>query len=157
MSETAAAEPTIPIFSDRLTDVLATIFKGEAPNAGRFCGYCFTPVDAERTHCMHCGEALEMFRQLRRRESLVVNGFAYLGLTLAVVIFTAVFYVIFTLEVSVWWYAADTFLLFVLARGLAGLIGGWIGDEVGFRYARRKLAEDWEVYEAERHGGAGEA
>ena len=171
MNEAAAPEATIPIFSERLTDVLDTIFKGEAPNAGRFCGYCFTPVDLERTHCMHCGEAverhppvervpkevLEMFRQLRRRESLVVNGFAYLGLALAVLIFTAVFYVIFTLEVSVWWYAADTLLLFVLARGLAGLIGGWIGDEVGFRYARRKLAEDWQAYEAEHNGGAGDA
>ncbi len=171
MSETAAPEAAIPIFSERLTDVLDTIFKGEAPNAGRFCGYCYTPVDPQRTHCPHCGEAverhtpvervpkevLEMFRQLRRRESLVVNGFAYLGLTLAVVIFTAVFYVIFTLEANVWWYAADTLLLFVLARGLAGLIGGWIGDEVGFRYARRKLAEDWLAYEADRIGAAGKA
>ena len=161
-----AEENTIPIFSERLTAVLDTIFKGEAPNAGRFCGYCFTPLDPKRTQCPHCdsavdefptferlpSEVLEMFRSLRRRESLVVNGFAYLGLATAVVIFIAVFYVIFSRGANVWWYAADTFLLFVLARGLTGLFGGWLGDELGYSYARRKLAEDWAAFEAQRGG-----
>ena len=156
----------IPIFSERLSSVLAAIFKGEAPNVGRFCGYCYTPIGKERTQCPHCSrvvaehppvdriprEVLEMFRQLRRRESLVVNGFAYAGLLSAVAIFIAVFYVLFTIGVNIWWYVFNIVLLFVLSRVLAGLLGGVLGDELGFRYARRKLAEEWQAYELEKAG-----
>ena len=153
-----------PIFSERLTSVLATIFEGKAPNVGRFCGNCYTPIDAQRTRCPHCdqdvaqrppvekvpAEVLAMFRQLRRRESLVVNGFAYVGLFSGVATFIGVFYVLFTVGASVWWYVFDIALLFVLSRVLAGLLGGYIGDEVGYRFARRKLAEEWAVYAAQR-------
>jgi hypothetical protein len=156
------AAPEVPLFSDRLAEVLDTIFRGEAPNAGRFCGYCYTPIDPQRAECPHCGravaehppvekvprEVLEMFRRLRRRESLVVNSLAYAGLLSGVLIFIAVFYVIFTLGASIWWFIFDIALLFVLSRVLAGLLGGFVGDEMGFRYARRKLAEEWAEYEA---------
>ncbi|MCH8025248.1 MAG: hypothetical protein IH866_00510 [Chloroflexi bacterium] len=161
-ARTGAEEP--PIFSARLTAVLDAVFEGKAPNAGRFCGNCYTPIDAQRTRCPHCdqdvtlrppvekvpAEVLAMFRQLRRRESLVVNGFAYVGLFAGVATFIGVFYVLFTVGASVWWYVFDIVLLFVLARVLAGLLGGYIGDEVGYRYARRKLAEDWAAYAEER-------
>ncbi len=162
------AEPEqadIPIFSDRLMTALATMVRGEAPNVGRFCGYCYTPLDPERTQCPHCGhpveerspvervpsEVLEMFRQLRRRESLVVNSFAYLGLGLGVLTFIVIFYVIYTLNASVWWFVFNIIMLFVLSRVLAGLLGGVLGDEVGFRYARRKLVEEWREYEGARN------
>ena len=152
----------VPVFSERLTVVLEEIFNGEAPNVGRFCGNCYTPLDPERTQCPHCDRpvderppvesvprpVLEMFRQLRRRESLVVNSFAYAGLLLGVLIFIAVFYVMFWFGAGVWWYVFNIVLLFVLARGLAGLLGGVIGDDIGYRYARRKLAEDWRAWEA---------
>lgn len=154
----------IPIFSERLSAVLDAIFKGEAPNAGRFCGYCFSPMDPQRTQCPHCGravdthlpvervprEVLAMFRQMRRRESLVVNGFAYLGLLLGVLTFIGVFYLLFTLGANVWWFVFDIALLFVLSRVLAGVLGGVVGDELGYRYARRKLSEEWRGYEAKR-------
>jgi len=152
--------PEIPIFSERLTEVLGRIFGGEAPNAGRFCGYCFTPISSERSHCTHCEEAvadhkpvdsipdpiLKMFKQLRRRESLVVNGFAYVGLFTGVALFIGIFFVLFSTGASVWWYVFDIVFLFVSARVLAGLLGGYIGDEVGYSYARRKLVEDWDAY-----------
>ena len=163
----ATTEPVAgetPIFSERLTSVLGTIFDGKAPNAGRFCGNCYTPIDAARTRCLHCDqdveqrppvekvpqEVLAMFRQLRRRESMVVNGFAYIGLFSGVATFIGVFYVLFTVGAGVWWYVFDIALLFVLSRVLAGLLGGYVGDEVGYRFARRKLAEEWSAYAAER-------
>jgi hypothetical protein len=95
-------------------------------------------------------EVLLMFRQLRRRESLVVNSYAYAGLLLAVAIFIGAFSVVFFRSGSIWWYAGVTALLFVLARVLPGLVGGYWGDQVGYRYARRKLAEDWAAWRAER-------
>ena len=161
-----AEEPAadVPIFSERLSAVLGDVFDGKAPNAGLFCGHCYTPIDQSRAACAQCGhstqerapvqrvpdEVLEMFRLLRRRESLVVNSFAYAGLLSAVLIFVGLFYVLFTTGANVWWYVFDIVLLFVLARVLAGLLGGYVGDEVGFRYARRKLAEEWAEYEAGR-------
>ncbi len=152
--------PDIPVFSDRLTEVLTLVFKGEAPNAGRFCGNCFTPISSDRAQCAHCEQAvadyqpvdsvpdpiLMMFKQLRRRESLVVNGFAYVGLFSGVALFIGIFYILFSTGANVWWYVFDIVLLFVSARALAGILGGWIGDEVGYKYARRKLAEDWDAY-----------
>ncbi len=154
----------MPLFSERLSTALDAILKGEAPNAGRFCGHCYTPMDPQRRQCPHCArsvahhppvdavprEVLLMFRQLRRRESLVVNGFAYAGLLLGVLIFIGVFAVIFFSGAGIWWYVVDIVLLFVLSRVLAGVLGGVVGDELGYRYARRKLAEDWAAYEAGR-------
>ena len=158
-----AEVPSVPVFSHRLTTVLDNIFKGEAPNAGRFCGYCFTPINAERQQCQHCDALvadhkpvdgipdaiLAMFKQLRRRESLIVNGFAYLGLFTGVAIFIGIFIVLFSTGANFWWYVFNIVLLFVLARVLAGILGGYVGDELGYKYARRKLVEDWEAYAEE--------
>ena len=95
----------LPVFSERLSTILEDMVKGEAPNAGRFCGNCYTPIDPQRLQCAQCGQPVEkrppvqrvpdevllMCRSKRRRESLVVNGFAYAGLLLAVVIFIGAF------------------------------------------------------------------
>jgi hypothetical protein len=159
-----AAAPDVPVFSDRLTEVLAAVFKGEAPNVGRFCGYCYTPIDAARVHCPHCmkstadyppvekvpPDVLEMFRKLRRRESMIVNSFAQLGIFLGVMSFVGLFYFHFLNDVSVWWYVFDVALLFVLSPVLAGVIGGYFGDHYAYRFARRKLADEWRVFEAAR-------
>ena len=167
--EGAAQQTTddLPVFSERLSAILEDMVKGEAPNAGRFCGNCYTPIDAQRVQCPQCGrpvaerppvqrvpdEVLFMFRSKRRRESLVVNGFAYAGLLLAVVIFIVAFSFIFFNTTGDRFFTlmvVNIVLLFVLSRVLAGLIGGVVGDEVGFRYAHRKLVDEWTAYEAER-------
>ena len=157
----------LPVFSERLSTILDDMVRGEAPNAGRFCGHCYTPIDPSRVECAHCGQPVEkrppvqrvpdevllMFARKRRRESLVVNSFAYAGLLLAVVIFIVAFSFIFFYTTGNRFFilmVVNIVLLFVLSRVLAGLLGGFIGDEVGFRYARGKLAEEWATYEADR-------
>jgi hypothetical protein len=154
----------VPVFSARLDEVLDAIRRGEAPNAGQFCGYCFTPL-AGREACAHCGratadvppadripgEVLEMYRALRRRESLVVNSFAYLGLTIGVALFVAMVAIaVFYLDAAWWFLTLSIVVLLVGGRVLAGILGGIVGDNLGYRYARRKLAEDWAAYEASR-------
>ncbi len=57
---------------------------------------------------------------------------------------------LFSTGANFWWYVFNIVLLFVLARVLAGILGGYVGDELGYKYARRKLVEDWDTYEAER-------
>jgi hypothetical protein len=159
--------PEIPLFSNRLTEVIETVVKGEAPNVGHFCGFCYTPIDRQRLDCPHCrkatadypavakvpSEILEMFRKLRRRESLLVNSFAYFGIMLGVTTFISVFYVLFLNDAGIWWYIFDIVLLFVASRVLAGLLGGYVGDELAYRYTRRKLAEEWRAYETQRETG----
>lgn len=163
MSAQAAGED-LPIFSERLTSLLEEMSQGRAPNVGRFCGYCYTPIGEGRERCPHCGravaeypprrrvprEVMEMFRNMRRRESMVVNSFALAGLALAV----GVFVVLFALFEPLWWRILDMVLLVVMARGFAGILGGFVGDQIGYRYARRRLAEEWKGYMASRSAEA---
>ena len=93
-----AQESEIPVFSPRLDELMAAMIKGTAPNVGRFCGYCYTPLGKKREECRHCGtstsdyapvEKLPMefgalYRRMRKRESLIVNSFAFAGLGLGV-------------------------------------------------------------------------
>ena len=152
--------PEIPVFSPRLAEVLGEVVKGDAPNRGRFCGHCFTPLAADRRSCPHCdtpvsrrppvdevpAEVVAMYRRQRRRESLVVNSFAYLGLTMGVVLFL----LLFIIYDALWWRILDMVILVVAARVFAALLGGLLGDEVGYRFARRRLAREWGEWVGER-------
>jgi len=154
----------LPLFSERLNGLLEEIVKGQSANAGRFCGYCYTPMSEERERCQHCGrssrehppqprvppEVIRMFRNMRRRESIVVNGFALAGLALAV----AVSIGLFAMFEPLWWRILDIVLMVVMARVFAGILGGFIGDHIGYGYARRRLAEEWDAYAAGRGGAA---
>jgi hypothetical protein len=174
MTRHVGAEVTadLPVFSPRLDEVMAAMIKGEAPNAGRFCGYCYTPLSRAATVCPHCGTATDdyapvdrlprefgqLYRRMRRRESLIVNSFAFAGLGLGVLIFIALVAVaVYLMDASLWMLGFATLVLLVGGRVFAGLLGGWIGDDIGYRYARRKLAEEWPAYERWRDEQAGRA
>ena len=51
MNETLAQQSDIPVFSPRLDELMGAMIKGEAPNVGRFCGYCYTPLGKKRDEC----------------------------------------------------------------------------------------------------------
>jgi hypothetical protein len=162
MTNPAPAPEDIPIFSPRLDEVLGMMINGEAPNLGRFCGYCYTPMSKSASACPHCArstsdveplpklpsEIIGLYRRWRKRESLVVNSFAFAGLFLGVVIFTILVAVaVYRMDASLWMLGFATIVLLVGGRVFAGLLGGWIGDDIGYRYARRKLVEEWAEYE----------
>lgn len=170
MSRTA--EPDIPVFSGRLDELMAAMLKGEAPNVGRFCGYCYTPLGKKREVCAHCGRAVsdyaplpklpldffDLYKRMRRRESLIVNSFAYAGLALGLVLFIVLVAVaVYRFDQSLWMLAFATAVLIVGGRVFAGILGGWIGDQIGYDYARRKLAVEWRAYEAAREVRLGRA
>jgi hypothetical protein len=172
MSARAAAPPVLPVFSERLDEVMAAMLGGKAPNVGRFCGYCYTPLGKKREECAHCGrstsavapvakiplEFFDLYKRMRKRESLIVNSFAYAGLALALVLFIGlVALAVYRYEASFWMLAFATGVLIVGGRIFAGLLGGWIGDQVGYDYAQRKLAVEWEAYERERETRLGRA
>jgi hypothetical protein len=161
-------ETSIPVFSERLDEIMALMIKGELPNIGRFCGYCYTPVTKTATECAHCGRRtadiapvdkipspfFELYRRMRKREALIVNTFAFTGLGIALLIFIVmVGVVVYRYEQSLWMLVGATAFLIIGGRIFAGLLGGWIGDQVGYDYAHRKLVDEWHAFERDRAAG----
>jgi hypothetical protein len=161
MSENAG----LPIFSERLDEIMGMMLKGEIPNVGRFCGYCYTPLGRGEERCAHCGRTraeyapvakippdfFALYKSMRKRESLIVNSFAYAGLALALTLFIAlVALAVYRYDAAWGWLAFATAVFIVGGRVFAGLLGGWIGDNIGYDYARRKLAVEWADYERAR-------
>lgn len=155
----------IPVFSPRLDEIMAAMIKGDIPNVGRFCGYCYTPVGKRADACTHCGRTtddyapvpkipadfFDLYRRMRKRESLIVNSFAFAGLGIGLILFTfMVGLAVYRYEQNLWLLAAATAVFIVGGRIFAGLLGGWIGDNVGYDYAHKKLVAEWHDYESER-------
>ncbi len=168
----AAAPPTIPVFSPRLDEVLGAMVKGEAPNVGRFCGYCYTPLRKKSDTCLHCNRTTSecapvaklpmgvilLYKRMRKRESTIVNSFAFGGIFLAVMLFVVLVAVaVYRFNAEYWALGVATLILFITARVFAGLLGGWIGDSVGYEKAHAKLVIEWHEFERARAANGGVA
>jgi hypothetical protein len=155
-----------PLFSERLEEHIVALTRGEVPNRGRFCGNCYTPLSQEIQRCRHCNEepssdratveqvpdpVIEMLRAVHKTEKNWVNGFAYLGLVIAVFaglgIVLGIPYLRERLLAATIVYGI---ILLIGSRGLAGLLGGYYGDRIGYERARRRLLEDWSEWVGER-------
>jgi len=162
---TGVTSDQAPVFSSRLEAFLDELRDGQTPNAGRFCASCCTPLPAGFDRCDHCGEdparrpplrsvpdaVIEMHRRKLRRESVVVNSFAYFGLGLGLTLFLVLVAVnVLFLDKALWFFLLATILFLAGSRLFAAIFGGMIGDEVGYRYANRKLAEEWAAFVVER-------
>lgn len=155
------------IFSPRLDEFLDKLQEGETPNSGTFCSFCYNPLLPDIARCDHCGQVLagrapinsvprnvvEMNLRMRKRESIIVNAFAYVGLALGLALFLGLVAInVLYLDRELWFFFIATAVFLVGSRVLAGILGGFIGDEVGYRYGHRKLAEEWREHVAEREG-----
>ena len=155
------------ILSPRLDDFLDRLQEGETPNSGTFCAFCYTPLPPEATRCDHCGQVLFerppinsvprevvlMHRRMRKRESVIVNSFAFFGLALGLALFLGLVAInVLYLDRELWFFVIATVIFLVASRVFAGIIGGYIGDEIGYRYGHKKLAEDWHQHLASREG-----
>ena len=109
---TAPPEPTIvdgkfvPThdvpFSEALDAMIAEVRAGNAPNLGRFCGYCYTPLDPGREVCPTCGTSADavpvrdkisrtvaqVYTAKRKREGRYVHGAAWAGILLGTAVST---------------------------------------------------------------------
>lgn len=172
MTDTTERSSDIPVFSERLDTLMAAMLDGEAPNVGRFCGYCYTPLGKKADTCAHCArttsdyepvaklppEVIDLYRRMRKRESLVVNSFAFAGLGLGLVLFILLVAVaVYRFDQSLWMLAGATAVLIVGGRIFAGILGGWIGDAIGYDFAHKRLVEEWAVFERERERRLGRA
>ncbi len=159
-----------PLFSERLEEHLVAVSRGESPNRGRFCGNCYTPMSTETATCPHCAttaaerppvdqvpaEVLAALTQQRKTESAIVNGFAYLGLLIAVLGGLAIVLGIPLLRDNlIAAFVVYALILLIGGRGLAGVLGGHYGDRIGFERARRNTVATWEQIVAQREVGEG--
>ena len=155
---TPVQAPERTVLSSRLENFLDELHEGQTPNHGRFCAFCYNPLPEEFDRCDHCGQDLagrpaitsipadvvEMYRRKQKRESVVVNSFAYLGLALGMALFLGLVAInVLYLNRAFWFFLLSLVLFLVGSRLFAGIFGGVIGDEVGYRYANKRLAEDW--------------
>jgi hypothetical protein len=97
-----------------------------------------------------------MYRAKMKRESLIVNAFAFLGLFLGLALFLTMIAInVNYMDKTFWFFCLSVVVLIVASRVFAGIIGGIIGDEVGYRVATNRLAEDWAKYVQERETNHG--
>jgi len=137
---------------DTLQERMERIIRGDSPNAGRFCGYCYARLDADAATCPACGratrdlppvarvprDALRVYDVHRRAMRLWVNLFAYLGILLAVVLFIVM--IVFLPNPWVWFSVP---VLFFGSWYLANLLGGGVGAAIGGRKGVPARAARW--------------
>jgi hypothetical protein len=148
------------IFSERLLVLLDDVLAGRAPNAGRFCGYCYHPLALERTVCPHCGRStadwtpavavpravFAMHRQRRGREGLVVRTIAWGGLTIGVIVALLPF--VFA-DVT-WWSVLAFFGLLFGFYVLSANLANSVGDALGYRWGQAIVHREWKQFIASR-------
>ena len=135
-----------------LQERMERIIRGESPNAGRFCGYCYARLDAAHETCPVCGRpvaeagalprvprtALRVYNAYRRAMRLWVNVFAFLGILIAVILFL----VMITYVPNPWiWFSLP--VLFFGSYYLANVLGGGIGATLGERRGTPTRAALW--------------
>jgi hypothetical protein len=152
------------IVSERLADLLDDMLAGRAPNAGRFCGNCYHPLAPERDACPHCGttvaerptvaavpkEVIEAFRLRRGREGLVVRSFAWVGLTIGVIV--ALLPLAFA-GVR-WWTFVSFFGLMFFFYLLSANLANSVGDSLGYRWGQAVFNRHWRRFTAKRDAPA---
>jgi hypothetical protein len=158
----SAESPGAPreILSERLLLLLDDVLAGQAPNAGRFCGYCYHPLSPERQVCTHCGlstaerpavaavprPVIEMHKRRRGREGLVVRTFAWGGLTVGVIL--ALLPLAFA---NVSWLSVLAFFgLLAFFYLLSANLANSLGDYLGYRWGQSLVRREWARFIAER-------
>lgn len=148
------------VLSERLLLLLDDIIAGQAPNAGRFCGFCYHPLAPEREACAHCGwsiterapvdaipkPVIEMHRRRRGREGLLVRTIAWGGLTIGVV--AALVPIAFG-NVT-WWSVLAFFALLAFFYLLSANLANSLGDALGYRWGQSLVRREWARFTADR-------
>ncbi len=159
MIETPAAETA---YLDDLQVQMEELGLQKLPNLGRFCGFCYGRLPDGVERCAHCGRTtgdapsvekvpvyvLRVYLAKRRREGIMVNTFAFLGLFLAVVISGLIYFFLVGN-----WRVIALFVLLFAGWYLANLLGGWFGATLGYNWGRSVRDRYWLQYVEDRRNG----
>jgi hypothetical protein len=159
-------------FLNELQPQMEAIALGQSPNHGRFCGYCYgrlsepsrrRPSRLPASACSFCGtrtdevpqvhrvpdEVLTLYMAKRKREGLIVNLFAFLGIFLALVLSA----IVWLITPDNLWKIAPFVVLVLGALYLARLIGYNVGVPVGSASGRRIRDQRWAAFLEKRRAG----
>jgi VIT1/CCC1 family predicted Fe2+/Mn2+ transporter len=149
-------------YMDDLQVQMEQIGRQEMPNLGHFCGHCYGRLTDGEDRCRFCGRTiteappvdkvpiyvLRVYLAKRRREGIMVNLMAFVGLALAVVV-SAVIYFFLT---GNWKIIAVISLLF-FGWYFANLLGGRLGAGWGYAWGKRVRDRYWVQYLEDRRNG----
>lgn len=149
-------------FSAELDQLIAEIRAGNAPNIGRFCGYCSAPLGNE-DQCQVCGETTnetpsvdkidrdlaQIYHAKRKREGLYVHLAAWAGILVATAISI----------IMIWflpgWTKAFAIVFLVLGGYFAGVFfGNVLIQGYAYRAGLRMFAQRWSEWLAEPRPGS---
>lgn len=131
-----------PRVLDQLQERMDRIIRGDAPNAGLFCGACYARLEADVARCLVCGvgvaevapvgrvprDVLRVYNAHRRKMQVWVNLFAFGGILLAIVLTG----LMIAYLPNPWNFLAAVSVIFT-SWYLANLMGGGIGAAIGQR------------------------
>lgn len=160
------AEIDHPALLETLQERMERIARGDAPNTGRFCGYCYARLNSDDQQCKVCqtdagavvpaervpDEVLLTYLAHRRKMMLWVNLFAFAGIFIAVVLAGLI--------VAFFPSATKLLAVPVMLGGawyFANLLGGGLGGYLGQRSGRTARARRWQSFLDGRQGDAGRA
>lgn len=147
-------------FSSELDEMIAEIRAGNAPNIGRFCGYCSAPL-GDTESCGVCGETTDrtpavdkidrdlaqIYQAKRKREGLYVHLAAWTGILLA----TGLSILMILLLPG--WTKAFAIIFLVLGGYFAGVFfGNVLIQGIAYRAGLNMFAKRWAQWRAT--GGA---
>jgi hypothetical protein len=160
--QTTTASTADAAVLDQLQDRMERIIRGETPNAGRFCGYCYARLNPESEDCPVCGRstaavapvarvpraALRVYNAYRRKMQVWVNTFAFTGIFLACVISWLIY-----AGLPNPWSFLSVATLFFGSWYLANLLGGGLGAAIGVPRGRTARDEQWRALLERRAAG----
>ena len=145
-------------FSPELDALIHEIRAGEAPNIGRFCGYCSAPL-GQAAGCEVCGESTSRTEPLdkidrelaqiyvakRKREALFVHIGAWTGILLATAL--SILLIVFLPG----WTKVFAIMTLVLGGYFAGVFfGNVLAQTPAYRSGLKLFAQRWSEYAATR-------
>jgi hypothetical protein len=156
-------------YLDALQEPMENIALQASPNHGRFCARCYgrlgepsrrRPSRLPASICAFCGlstdeqppvhrvpdQVLEIYMAKRRREGLIVNLFAFLGIFIAL----ALSAVVWLITPDNLWKIAPFAVLVLGAYYLARVVGYNVGVPIGSASGRRLRNRRWLAYDAGR-------
>ncbi len=150
-------------FSSQLDALIAEIREGRAPNLGRFCGYCCTPLGDRRTVCVTCGASTAetparskisrplaaVYTAKRRREARIIHSAAWAGILLGTAISIGLI-----LALPGWTKVFAILFLIVGSYFLATYAGNVLAQNWAYRSGLEFFAGRWQEYQHARKEGS---
>ena len=150
-------------FSEALDAMIAEVRAGNAPNLGRFCGYCYTPLESKRDRCPTCGTTVaetaprekisrtlaQVYTAKRKREGRYVHSAAWGGLLLGAAVAVGLILVL-----PGWTKVFAILFLIVGSYYIASYLGNVAVQNYAYRRGLEQFSVAWQEFLALRASGA---